>query len=204
MRGVGLSVLKACSYIFLPNMCLCVASEVTLLEIPPCQTCNVWCCIVLVYVQCKLARSRSCWLLTRGYCSGSRTSCCPFRCSDNVVFGLPRAALRSKLRSSFCPFSAVVVSVEMATEALKRPYDAFGGAVVPAAKRPRQEVVLAQRNAGALIPSVCILHGIEGPAESSIEKAQLLSFSLSAGSAKDVGSACSCYAVDRARGRHQL
>ena len=92
----------------------------------------------------------------------------------------------------------------MATEALKRPYDAFGGAVVPAAKRPRQEVVLAQRNAGALIPSVCILHGIEGPAESSIEKAQLLSFSLSAGSAKDVGSACSCYAVDRARGRHRL
>ena len=38
MRGDGLSILKACSYIFLPNMCLCVASEVTLLEIPPCQT----------------------------------------------------------------------------------------------------------------------------------------------------------------------
>ena len=38
MRGDGLSILKACSYIFLPNMCLCVASEVTILEIPPCQT----------------------------------------------------------------------------------------------------------------------------------------------------------------------
>ena len=38
MSGDGLSILKACSYIFLPNMCLRVASEVTLLEIPPCQT----------------------------------------------------------------------------------------------------------------------------------------------------------------------
>ena len=36
----GLSILKACSYIFYQNinMCLRVASEVTLLEIPPCQT----------------------------------------------------------------------------------------------------------------------------------------------------------------------
>ena len=60
MRSDGLSILKACSYIFLPNMCLCVASEVTLLEIPPCQTpmCGVAhsCSYVLLV---KLKRHRS-------------------------------------------------------------------------------------------------------------------------------------------------
>ena len=70
MRGDGLSILKACSYHFLPNMCLRVASEVTLLEIPPCQTpmCGVAysCSYVLLLVlncathstQCDAARFR--------------------------------------------------------------------------------------------------------------------------------------------------
>ena len=43
---------------FLPNMCLCVASEVTLLEIPPCQTsmCGVaYSCSYVLLLVCMLA-----------------------------------------------------------------------------------------------------------------------------------------------------
>lgn len=44
----------------------------------------------------------------------------------------------------------------MATESLKRPYEGLGAALVPAAKRARQEIAVLQRPyGGAVVPSVC-------------------------------------------------